>query len=95
MIVYGVAAELNLAVGRDLAVTGFDGSVGASILHPSLTSVVLPVDDISRRVVSRAVLRIENGSDGEPGVIVPTWVRVGDSTPLRRHSHRGALSWRY
>ena len=32
--VYSVAAELNLRVGRDLAVVGFDGSVGAALLHP-------------------------------------------------------------
>ena len=83
VIVYSVAAELNLVIGRDLAVTGFDGSVSGAILHPSLTSVVLPVDDISRRIVSRATQQIENGSDDEPGVIVPTWVRAGDSTPVR------------
>ncbi len=83
VIVYGVAAELGLAVGRDLAVVGFDGSVGGSILHPSLTSVVLPVEDISRRIVNRAVEQIEHGLDADPGEIVPTWVRAGDSTPLR------------
>ena len=83
VIVYSVAAELNLAVGPDLAVVGFDGSVGGSLLHPSLTSVVLPVDDISERVVERAVQQVENGPDGDPGVIVPTWVRPGDSTPVR------------
>ncbi len=44
VIVYSVAAELNLTIGRDLAVLGFDGSVGGSILHPALTSVVLPVE---------------------------------------------------
>ena len=51
VIVYGVAAELNLHVGRDLAVVGFDGSVGAALLHPQLTSVVMPIEDIARRVV--------------------------------------------
>jgi DNA-binding LacI/PurR family transcriptional regulator len=87
VIVYSVAAELNLTIGRDLAVLGFDGSVGGSILHPALTSVVMPVEDISRRVVSRAVEQIENGPDGDPGVVVPTWVRVGGSTPARDASH--------
>ncbi len=83
VIVYGVAAELNLRVGRDLAVVGFDGSVGAALLHPRLTSVIMPVDDIARRVVARALQQIEHGHDSEPGEIVATWLREGESTPVR------------
>ncbi len=84
MIVYSVAADLNVRIGHDLAVVGFDGSVGAALLHPSLTSVVIPVDDIARRVVSRALRQIENGPDTEPGEIIPTGLREGESTPVRR-----------
>ena len=47
-MVYGVAAELRLRIGRDLGVTGFDGSVAAGLLHPRLTSVTIPVEDIAR-----------------------------------------------
>lgn len=83
IIVYGVAAELNLRIGRDLAVVGFDGSVGAALLHPQLTSVVMPVDEIARRVVSRALRQIENGQDSGPGEIVATWLREGGSTVPR------------
>ena len=84
VIVYGVAAELNLQVGRDLAVVGFDGSLGAALLHPQLTSVVLPVDDIARWVVHRVLGQIEHGHDTEPGEIVATWLREGESTPARQ-----------
>ena len=83
-IVYGIAAELNLRIGRDLAVVGFDGSVGAALLHPPLTSVVIPVEDIARRVVGRVVRQIEDGQDTEPGEIVPTWLRERESTPVHR-----------
>ena len=83
VIVYGAAAELNLHVGRDLAVVGFDGSVGAALLHPRLTSVVIPVDDIARRVVGRTLRQIEHGHDTEPGEIVATWLREGGSSPAR------------
>ena len=38
VIVYSIAAELNLCAGRDLAVMGFDGSVGAGLLRPPLTT---------------------------------------------------------
>lgn len=83
IIVYGAAADLNLRVGRDLAVVGFDGSVGAELLHPTLTSVVIPVEDIARRVIDRALRQLETGPDTEPGEIIPAWLRTGGSTPPR------------
>jgi DNA-binding LacI/PurR family transcriptional regulator len=84
VIVYSVAADLNLLVGRDLAVVGFDGSIGADLMHPALTSVVMPVEDIARRVVTRALRQVEAGHDTEPGEILPFWLRRGDSIPLHR-----------
>jgi DNA-binding LacI/PurR family transcriptional regulator len=84
IIVYSIAAELNLRAGRDLAVMGFDGSVGAGLLHPPLASVVMPVEDIARRVIGRVVRQIENGQGTEPGEIVTTWLREGESTPVHR-----------
>jgi LacI family transcriptional regulator len=82
-IVYSVAPELNRQVGRDLAVTGFDGSVSAGLLYPTLTSVVLPVEDIARRIVSRVLRQVEHGADTEPGEVIPTWLREGASTQAR------------
>jgi DNA-binding LacI/PurR family transcriptional regulator len=84
VIVYSIAAELNLRIGRDLAVVGFDGSVSAGLQHPPLTSVVIPVDDIARRLVGRMLQQLEKGEDTEPGEIVPTWLREGESTPVHR-----------
>jgi DNA-binding LacI/PurR family transcriptional regulator len=78
--VYDVAAELNLRVGRDLAVTGFDGSIRAELLHPRLTTVAIPVDDIARHVVGRALRQIDHGPDSEPGEIIPTHLRPEAST---------------
>lgn len=79
-IVYDVAAELNLRIGRDLAVTGFDGSIRAEILHPRLTTIAIPVDDIARHVVGRALRQLDQGPDSEPGEIVPTPLRPAGST---------------
>ena len=66
-MVYGVAAELRLRIGRDLGVTGFDGSVAADLLHPTLTSVTVPVDDIAGRVVARALRQLDHEPDRSPG----------------------------
>ena len=79
-VVYGVAAELRLRIGRDLGVTGFDGSVAAGLLHPRLTSVTIPVEDIARRVIARALRQLDHGPDGSPGEVVPTALRLGEST---------------
>jgi DNA-binding LacI/PurR family transcriptional regulator len=79
-VVYGVAAELRLRIGRDLGVTGFDGSVAAGFLHPGLTGVTIPVEDIARRVVARALRQLDHGPDESPGEVVPATLRLGDST---------------
>jgi len=79
-VVYSVATELRLRIGQDLAVTGFDGSAAAGLLHPRLTSVAIPVDEIARRVVARALKQLDHGPDRDPGEIVPVRLRLGEST---------------
>jgi DNA-binding LacI/PurR family transcriptional regulator len=83
-VVYSVAAELRLRIGVDLAVTGFDGSVAAGLMHPQLTSVTMPIDDIARRVVARALRQIDHGPDQRPGEVVAAALRVGESTAWKR-----------
>jgi DNA-binding LacI/PurR family transcriptional regulator len=78
--VYSAAADLGLAVGRDLAVTGFDGSVIASLLSPQLTTVAIPVDDIAARLIDRALRQLSHGRDAQPGQLVPAELRQGAST---------------
>lgn len=89
-IVYSAAAELNLTVGRDLAVVGFDGSAGSELLHPPLTSIVIPFEDIARRVIDRALRQVDNGPDSEPGEIIPALLRPGPSIPP--HPRRGTTA---
>jgi DNA-binding LacI/PurR family transcriptional regulator len=43
----------GLAVGTDLAVTGFDDTPVAALLTPPLTSVRQPLETVARRIVSR------------------------------------------
>jgi len=85
-VVYGVAAELRLRIGYDLAVTGFDGSVAAGLMHPQLTSVAIPVDDIAQRVVARALRQIDHGPDQRPGEVVPAALRLGESTGAQQRA---------
>jgi DNA-binding LacI/PurR family transcriptional regulator len=95
-VVYSVAAELRLRIGQDLAVTGFDGSVAAGMMHPRLTSVAIPVDDIARRVVARALRQVDHGPDEQPGEVVPASLRLGESTGHEQRMNRtldDAAAW--
>jgi DNA-binding LacI/PurR family transcriptional regulator len=85
-VVYGVAAELRLRIAHDLAVTGFDGSVATGLMHPQLTSVAIPVDDIAQRVVARALRQIDHGPDQRPGEVVPAALRLGESTGAQQRA---------
>ena len=91
-MIYGVAGELRLRIGRDLGVTGFDGSVAADLLHPRLTSITIPVEDIARRVVARALRQVDQGFDDSPGEVVPATLRAGESTGGRREPRPGSES---
>jgi len=79
-MIYEIAAELRLRIGRDLGVTGFDGSLATGLLHPRLTSVTIPVEDIARRVIGRALRQLDHGPDESPGEVVPATLRLGEST---------------
>lgn len=59
------AEEMGLAVGRDLAVTGFDGVEESENQHPPLTTLNQPVYDIARRLV-RMLLAVMHGEPLEP-----------------------------
>jgi len=102
-VVYGVAAELRLRIGQDLAVTGFDGSAAAAMMYPRLTTVAIPVDDVARRVVARALRQFDHGPDQQPGEVVPATLRPGESTagpgrvldgPVARGNDDAAPAWK-
>ena len=82
--VYGVAADLGLRIGRDVAVTGFDGTAAADLLQPRLTTVVIPVAVVARHVLDRALWQVATGADDRPGEVVQARLRVGESTRHRR-----------
>ncbi|MEJ3745818.1 substrate-binding domain-containing protein [Actinomycetes bacterium KLBMP 9797] len=69
----------GLRVGRDIAVTGFDGGAMGLLTEPVLTSVRIPVDQIARELVARCLDEISAGPTGRPGLLVPTELTVGGS----------------
>lgn len=78
-VVYAVAADRGLRVGRDLAVTGVDGGALGGALVPALTTVAIPMAVIAQGVVDRALAELD-GPTGRPGVVVQGTLVVGGSS---------------
>jgi DNA-binding LacI/PurR family transcriptional regulator len=78
-VVVNAARTLELRVGTDLAVTGFDGGFVQQMTEPKLTSVRIPVDRIAAELIGRCLREIDDGPTSEPGSIVPTEIVVGAS----------------
>jgi len=75
------AADLGLAVPRDLSVVGFDDIPMASFTVPSLTTVHMPVDEMTALAARLAMDEPEDGASGgvESFVVTPSLV-VREST---------------
>lgn len=77
--VYHVAAVRGLRIGRDLAVTGFDGGAATTSLIPSLTTLRQPTAAIARELVRRVLCEIAGTGSGH-GLLLPAPLVVGEST---------------
>jgi DNA-binding LacI/PurR family transcriptional regulator len=78
-VVVNAARSLGLRLGKDLAVTGFDGGFVQMLTEPTLTSVRIPVDRIAAELIGRCLREIDEGPTNAPGVVVPTEIAVGGS----------------
>jgi DNA-binding LacI/PurR family transcriptional regulator len=78
-VVVNAARSLGLRVGRDVAVTGFDGGFVQQMTEPVLTSVRVPVDTIAAELIGRCLRELDAGPTGDPGLIVSTELVVGGS----------------
>jgi DNA-binding LacI/PurR family transcriptional regulator len=76
---YEAAAHRGMAVGADLDITGFDGSMIGRCLTPKLTTVAIPVADVAARIIGRRLREIDDGPTGEPGELVHLELEKGDS----------------
>jgi DNA-binding LacI/PurR family transcriptional regulator len=84
--VYRAAAQVGLAIGPDLAVTGFDSNVIGRSLVPSLTTLRVPVDRIAELVVRRFVAELQDPDAPVEGTLVTPELVTGASTEVTRTS---------
>ena len=67
--VMNAAAAAGLAVGRDLAVTGYDDSALAQFLHPPLTTVHVPIAEIGQRAGQYLLQRLQGQAVEAPPLL--------------------------
>jgi LacI family transcriptional regulator, galactose operon repressor len=74
------AHEMNLSMGKDLAVAGFDGVQETKFTEPPLTTLDIPVYDIARQLVKMLVSEIQGVKIPEHQVVYQPRLLVREST---------------
>ncbi len=77
--VIGALSEAGLKVPRDVSVVGFDGAGVDTHFAPRLTTVEVPLEAIGA-IGARMLLQKIGGKTGNEPIVLPTQLRVGDSS---------------
>ena len=72
--------ERGLAVGRDIAVTGYDGTDDAEHCQPPLTTLKQPVYETSRQLAAILISRIQDGKMNPVQRIIQPQLIIREST---------------
>ncbi|MEU0620051.1 LacI family DNA-binding transcriptional regulator [Streptomyces rubiginosohelvolus] len=77
-----VLREADRRIPEDVALVGFDDSVVARHMHPPLTSVRQPIEEMGRRMAQLLLDEIAGRTPGgeRPSVVLPTELVVRDSS---------------
>jgi DNA-binding LacI/PurR family transcriptional regulator len=73
------AMAAGLRVGRDIAITGYDDVPMARYLHPALTTVSQPIDEVGKHVVDLLLKQLNNEPIPEKGVLLKPRLVVRES----------------
>ncbi|MFD5905197.1 LacI family DNA-binding transcriptional regulator [Streptomyces microflavus] len=75
-----VLREAHRRIPDDVALIGFDDSVVARHMHPALTSVRQPIEEMGRRMAQLLLEEIAGRTGERPTVVLPTELVVRDSS---------------
>ncbi|MEU8443000.1 LacI family DNA-binding transcriptional regulator [Streptomyces microflavus] len=75
-----VLREADRRIPDDVALIGFDDSVVARHMHPALTSVRQPIEEMGRRMAQLLLEEIAGRTGERPTVVLPTELVVRDSS---------------
>ncbi len=86
------AREMNIEVGKQLAVASFDDAPMVQYLNPPLTSVRQPVWEVGQRIIPMLLTYIETGKLPEPrSVLVTPELIVRESTSNKKIQQEGGF----
>lgn len=74
------AHEKDLAIGRDIAIAGFDGLRDSVHTAPPLTTLGIPVSDISHRLVHMLLEKLDGERVEAPEVVIRPELHIRAST---------------
>lgn len=74
------AAAMGYAVGKNLAITGFDDAPVAEFTHPPLTTVRQPIGQVGQRVVELLLKQINSEPIREKGILLEPELIVRSSS---------------
>lgn len=89
-IAYGIihaAREAGLEVPEDLLVIGFDDTRLASLIHPTLTTVRIPLPEVGAAAVRALINRVENADSAPVCVVLQPTLVVRESTSPKKWRH--------
>lgn len=72
----------GLRVPQDVSVVGYDGSDAATGFSPSLSTVVVPLEEIGRKGVALLMEQIQADCKQVGEHVLPTTLQIGDSSAL-------------
>ena len=98
-----VAKDLGLVIGRDISLIGFDDAPWTTVTTPSLTVIVLAVEEMADLAVTNLIAQIESPQAPHQSVILSTRLLERESVadlrpqlnrphPSRSHPSRSSLS---
>ena len=78
--ILNTAISRGITIGQDVAVTGYDDTPMAAVLHPPLTSVKQPIAEVGRRVIDLLLKQINKQPIEEKGILLEPQVIVRQSS---------------
>ncbi|WP_394282298.1 LacI family DNA-binding transcriptional regulator [Corynebacterium sp.] len=74
-------AKHDVSVPDEVLIAGFDGITTASLVQPSLTTLIQPIEEMARVAVEQIIQRVSSEGDAVPTTFrIPGTLRVGGST---------------
>lgn len=78
--VYNALHELNIRIPADIAVAGFGDIESSSLLKPPMTSVKIPVEQMTKACIDSIIDMIENNTQSSDKIVFPSQIIERGST---------------